>query len=90
MGTSLRSGAFLGRLDVVLFSMKLGEGRPGFLTVTGFAFFKSQEETFLVNSIRVIHFCFPKNDSFTLDNFIESKSFQYRNHAFTTDEARIQ
>ena len=90
MGTSLRSGAFLGRLDVVLFFMKLDEGRPGFLTVRGFAFFRSEEETFLVNLIRVIRFCFPKNDSFTLDNFIESKSVQYRNHAFTTDEARIQ
>ena len=70
--------------------MKLEEGRRGFLTVTGFEFFRSDEERFIVNSIRDIRFCFPENDSLPLDNFIESKSLRYRNHAFTTDEARIQ
>ena len=70
--------------------MKLEKGRPGFLTVTGFAFLRSEEETFIVNSLTDICFYFPENDSFPLDNFIESKSLRYRNHAFTTDEARIQ
>ena len=72
--TLLRSGAFLGRLDVVLSSMKLEESQPGFLTITGFAFFRSGEETFVVNSISDIRFCFSRNDSFPLDNFNESKS----------------